>query len=277
MELCNNCEKEIETTNPVWEIIKKCAKTKLFLFAIIAFTIAVILNVVNFFVHSDIFGGMFWNIFTRVGINTELFPDMFFWYFFHIIIKILGVIAPIVLAIGIWITYFSVKNKSVCQVKLTGIKLVRIMMMVFMVFSCVALLQSVITFLAFGSLFDGLYGENLLMSLVLILIFGAGIVLMIVYYLKLFKFVGSVKLMVETGVATQIPRFIFLASIVFGCISVIYTLSSGVLQLGTRLGDVRLAIAINLISALATILFGIFLLSFGERINDLVKKQNKRA
>ena len=77
MELCKDYESE--TTNPVLDIIKKCVRTRIFLFATIAFTDAVILNFVNGFVDSELLGldfsgVLFIDVFSRLGININFFP-----------------------------------------------------------------------------------------------------------------------------------------------------------------------------------------------------------
>jgi hypothetical protein len=154
------------------------------------------------------------------------------------------------------------------------------MMVIFISLACLGFVRSGIAILALSSLWGGFSGESLLLALVKILLFGVCIGFMALYYLMVFKMLGKVNSMVTTGVAVKIPRFVAFASLALGCFSVLHTFVSVCSRLGLRytdFADVCMLTGVNLTSALATILFGTFLLSFGGRINDLVKKQNQSA
>ncbi|MBR4305763.1 MAG: hypothetical protein IKT78_02850, partial [Ruminiclostridium sp.] len=115
-----DCGRELENgvgsekDNPVYKIICQSVSKKLFLLAIIAFSVAVILNLIEVFSYSISFESPFYSIFLRVGVNAEFFVDLFFQLF-----RIIYVVPPIVIAVSMWITYFTIKTSQ------SGIKILR--------------------------------------------------------------------------------------------------------------------------------------------------------
>lgn len=288
MELCKEYEKENELANPALEIIKKCVNSKIFLVAIVAFTVAVILNIINLFVYSEFSVAQFFNIFlidvySRLGINIEFFSYELLGILSFIFDDIFSVIPSVVLAVGMWNTYFSLQGKPDCDVKMVGIKTIRVMMIVFMVFAWWALIVSVVNVVVLSLYFgNGQFTvEALKMLFQELLPFYLSVIFIIVYYFVLFNFLGGVKQMIKTGVVDKkIALFIPVATIALGAVSVCLTLYYGYNEIVVPYGDIAdslLLILINLISALATFSFGKIMLSFRKSVNDLINIQTKRA
>lgn len=269
--------------NTVLNTVRECAKSKLFLVAIILYTITIVMsfvtsiyNINNTYemmdMYTDIMGG---NSFSSEIMSSPSYGVG------NIIGVIIGMVPAVLIAIGMWITYASAAGEN-DRMTTAGLTIIKVVAIIYLVLMCIAAVLMVLVLalmlIFFEAMdFDELFGiwndygmssgEAAMAQSIFIVVFAILFIMIIAvlafsifYYAKIIKTVNVIKSTVQTGTVTgKISVFVaVMAIIIGGCIGL-----SGLSSL--LLGQFLLAIT-SILSALVQIFLGVVLFSYRNKI-----------
>lgn len=308
MKICAECGKELEknidtctcavefdskiTPNPVLEMVQQIVRTKLYLLATIVFTVAVVLGFVADWVTwaGDLlnlleedteyyFLGVITNIISRIGVYsgnaTLLIGAMLSSGEATLIIS---AIPSIVLAVGMWIIYFSVNDCINYKIKPLGFKMVETILIIFAIFTCLNMagnvaffgvgLMALIVEIFTGNfeVFKGIDSEILFTGFVLFvsLLFQIAVAR---FYSNMYGLVNSIRTSVEKRTVNTMRPTWGIVALAIGGLSIILSIASSFI-INKYPSNMLIP---NIVSASATILFGLFLLSVRTKMNSFVE------
>lgn len=257
---------DMEKQQEVLNTIKRVCTSPVALVAIIAYTAAVILRLLDFIsgfssIWSYIDGTSF------LSDTESLFSD-----FYTVIEKmiavigIIGLVSAILTAVGLWITYSSARNPRMAGMKTTGLTLIKVILVTSLVYISVAVVAIVtILFIAEINLSDRY--TDLMMTVLGIIVVTAmaiSLTLGILYYVKAIQTVNRLKNTIVSGIPSdKVSVLVAVSSLIVGGYTVIFIPKS----LGV------MAVFTNLCSAAAFIAFGIFLFFYRNKMRLLMQEQ----
>lgn len=307
MKICAECGRELDKSvetcscvaeidrpiipNAVLKMIQQIVKTKLYLFLAIVFTFAVILgftvdwivwaeDLINLFEKDtgNYFLGVVTNIFSHIGINggnSMLIVDAMFSEG-----VVLGAIPSALLAIGMWVVYFTVNDCINYEINPCGFKMAEAALLIFAIFTCFNMLANIgVIGMSFIVLITGIFEGNfaLFKEMAWGIWFG-GIVLFVsllcqvavaAFYSNVYGLINSMRTSVAKRTVSTVCPIWGMVALCFGAVSIILNIVSSFIL------DIYPSgmLIPNIVSACATILFGFFWLSVRHKINDFVEKQ----
>lgn len=307
MKICADCGRKLEkgvatcgcmvdtenkiVPNPVLEIVERAINTRLFLFALITFTVAVVLNLIGTFFPVELTGSLdvlelagdgslslmsINNIISKAGINTGyLWVTGALTAFDSLELCAFTCTVPsLVLVIGIWVIYHSVKSSVNFKVNNIGFKIVGTMLIIFA--SIIALnlmdilggIQYYIFFAIIEASFDGFIAFAFA-----IIIGGLCFVALSLFYAKAGENVYSVGSSIEKRVIRTFSPALEIATMAFGGISAVFTFVSIFTETEYSVCFIVFNVITKFTSSFATILFGLLLRSLREQINSFVENK----
>lgn len=294
MKICIDCGKILEDNteacecaqviknkalhNPVLEIVRQSVKSKLFLWAMIIYTIAVVINMFNdwfYLLDNSIYFGTldfcYYNladIFSRIGVNDGKGMLILFFGCTGVFSGLASAIPSILLVVGAWLAYGFVKEEDNHSAKPNGFSLVEKTLILFAGFAFWgALLTLFAATLFFSSSLVEFSGWKDIVALVYLLISPFLQIAVAMLYTNTYRMVKNIRASIEKRVVTEIRPICGKMAIVFGCLSIVFTIISSAVIFQYPF-DILIS---NFISAIPTILFGVFLLIFCSSINNFIK------
>lgn len=308
MKICADCGKELEKgvdtctciaeldnqiiKNPVLELVQQIVRTKLFLFAIIAFTVAVVCGfVVDWMTWAEdsynLIDTDMWhyllsvitNTISHIGINggnSMLFLGMILFPVDGA--ALVSIILSVILVVGMWVIYFTINDCVNYKINPLGFKMVEIVIIIFAIFTCFNMISNFGT-LSMGILlfvagifeqgfvvFKAINSEILLLGFVFLISLLWQIAVALVYS-NMYGLVNSIRTSVEKRTITTMRSIWVIIVLSIGFLSIVLNIVSSFV-----ISEYPSILLIsNIISASATILFGFFLLFVRDRINSFVE------
>lgn len=255
--------------SPVAQALRQMGGSAVFLTAAVAYTCAILFTIIGGFVGSsnsvlasylalaEQMGGMV----DYGALNTVLGAMRGA----SVMSTILMEIPAILVAVGIWMTFATVRNNGSAPMQTGGLTLIRVLQIIGVVFECVALVLlevALIISMVAASQYTDMAVPVLATAMALILlIMGLGIL----YNVKLIQTLGTIRLTMQTQrPSTRISTYAAVMTIIGGVASLVSIFSAG--NIFSSLG--------LLCSAVASIVFGVFLFQFRNRMQVLKMSRN---
>lgn len=255
--------------SPVAQALRQMGGSAVFLTAAVAYTCAILFTIIGGFVGSsnsvlasylalaEQMGGMV----DYGALNTVLGAMRGA----SVMSTILMEIPAILVAVGIWLTFATVRNNGSAPMQTGGLTLIRVLQIIGVVFECVALVLlevALIISMVAASQYTDMAVPVLATAMALILlIMGLGIL----YNVKLIQTLGTIRLTMQTQrPSTRISTYAAVMTIIGGVASLVSIFSAG--NIFSSLG--------LLCSAVASIVFGVFLFQYRNRMQVLKMNRN---
>ena len=267
---------QLLSSNRVLDTVRGCAKSPLFLVAIIAFSLTIILSII-----ASISTGSSMSI--SAGMYGDMQVDMSGFYLVVAIISaVIGSAPSVLVAVCMWMTYGSAAGKKE-RMSTAGLSILRIMMLIMLIMMCVCAGMFLIVFLIFAIIFimvpdlsyfdfssnipgldpqmpEAVFAIMLVVAFVMVALFCT---LGIIYYVKILKTVTSIRDTIKTGkIVGKVSSFVAVMAIVVGAFFIFGGLASMLVN------PVITGVA-TIASALSSILFGALLFSYKKAIKAL--------
>lgn len=275
---------QLISQNTVLNTVRECAKSKLFLVAIILYSITLVLSLITSVSSVSLANGLldsYMDMMVGDALSDEIMASS---YSVGSVIGIVIGMAPTVLfAVGMWITYASAVSQN-DRMSTAGLTIIKVVSIIYLVLMCIAAGLMVIVFallliffnaIDFGALIhsdvwrdygmssgdvavaQSMFSVVLIVALVVVAIVFA---LIIIYYAKIIKTINVIKSTITTGAVTgKISVFVAVMTIILGgCTALSIT---SVLVLGQFLPAIS-----SILSALSSIFFGVVLFSYRNKI-----------
>lgn len=256
----------------VLDTVKSVCASPLFLIATILYSVSLLFSLVSIISASSVFG-------YYVEEYSIAFSSG----------GILGFLIGSLVAIGLWITYASAKNKFNIGMTTSGLTMTKVVVVIELVFICIAIGILLIAMIVIATFAGSLYSSNMFdlsvsnissvyygdsyganhsvpvySGFVIIIIYIAVLVISIIYYAKLIQTINAVKNAISNGRATnKASMFVVVFNFILGGVAFIFSFVSLVsFNIFGWLG--------SLCSAAVQIIFGILIIQFRSKMLPLV-------
>lgn len=178
---------------------------------------------------------------------------------------VIGMIPSIVIAVGLWLIYAAAINKKNEKMSTTGLDVIRIISIINIIINIIcAVFLIFVMFAVIAVSGSESVGIIICIMIGILILFG----IMIIYNLKIMKSVNSVKYTILRGeILDEVSLFVAVVTFISGGFTAISALSS--IVLGSFLTFLN-----NGCAAAASILFGIILISYRNRMRQIQTKDH---
>lgn len=235
--------------------LKKVCSSPVALVAIIAYTAAALFSFLNSVSGSSGIFGYLYQLADMLDMEDMVGELYYAVRSTSIVSAVIGMIPTILIAVGLWLTFASAASKSQTGMKTGGLTLVKVILIINLVFICIALAAvEIIALVAVVNLADSYYGSSMVGPLVGVMLGVAiAMTLVILFYVKAVKTINTIKLTAQNGIPSD-KVSVYVAVIAF--------IMGGFTALSIIASYGAFALLANLCSATASITFGVFLLSY---------------
>ncbi len=247
-------------------VVKKLCASPVALVAIIAYTVAAIFSLLASLGGANDISGFLVQVPSMPGVDIDGMIQTMQTSF--VVGVIIGILPTALIALGMWLTYASAASKQNSGMSTGGLTLVKTILIIQLVFVCIAIGIVVLAFLvaiaaSMGSLYMeptvGPAGSVGIVAALVLVIAVAFFILLIVYYAKAIKTVNTISMTARTGkLSDNVSMFVAVMAFIAGGISAFAVFNS-------KTFDVMLS---NICSATASISFGVFLCMYRNGMRE---------
>ena len=206
-------------------LLKKHGSSALFFSTICVYAAMLVFTLINIFNPHSFIIKFFDYISQTVQENSSndvgnIFSDLTnSVYIWQIMGGIISIAMPVLIGVGMFLTYLSSKNKSHTGIKTTGLSIIKVVVTIQLVLFCVVIgitfLIFIIAMIASASTY-GTDGAAVVAGILFIIIFlGGSAAFVIIYYAKILSSIKSVVLTVETGnISKKVSIFVPVVNII---------------------------------------------------------------
>lgn len=255
--------------HPVWNAVKEIASSPLFLTAIIAFSLSLLLQAVQMFRFPGDFLSRVGEIARFAEIDyDEIAPLMSFSQGAFSAFAVIALIPSVLVAVGLWMTYVSAQDRENPGMKTAGLTMIKVIHVIQLVFISITLAFTGILFLFLDLLIAGRLGFSsdisdilpygflslsvFFLVIVEVICFTV-LILVLLYYAKIIRSINTVKRTLQSGVPSdKVSGFVAVIAYILAGFQALSALSS--LAMGNLFGT-----GVALSSATSMICFGILI------------------
>ena len=243
-------------TDHVIEAVKALCSSPVVLTAIIAYSVMAFFNLYDLVAileqQTGLFSGGSQGKFITVVVDL-----------LSLLTSIVNLAAPVVLAVGLWITYISACNRQSVRVNVAGLSMIRVVLLINLVSWCTEIGTLVI------SIIDS-YGTSMLF---VVLILAGVLALGYLFYSKAIVIVDIIKTALSTGdIIGSVPTYVGVIAYILGGLSALAMLLVMFVPDNSLLSYVyssinALTVLVIICTVTANIAFGIFVYSCRNRMD----------
>lgn len=256
------------SSNPTVNVLKREGASVRFLVLAILLSVSAVLSLFA----SSTTSNYFWDeLYYNTNIDWSVYSALS-----GVMSNVFAAIPTILMAVGLWMFYASCRNVSHGGVSTSGLTIIKVLMIISMVFLCLAgfivLIAGFVmavdpSFLYdYGSYYNSYYGLGAGLIIFAVFIVAAVLALMIVYITRIIKIINRVKRVAKTGMPNnEISMFAVVIFYIMAGFNVISAFSS--------LGDMYispLGILASLVSAAAFVVGAIVLMRYKKEMTMLM-------
>lgn len=236
-------------------VLKRICSSPVALVAVIAYTAAALFSFINSINSSSGILGYIYQLASMMDME-EMIGDLYYAVRgTSVISAVIGMIPAILIAIGLWMTYTSAANHQDVEMKTGGLTLIKVILIIDLVFICIALaMVEIIALIAVVNLAGSYYGSSMVAPITGVMIGVAiAMALVIMFYAKSVKSINTISMTARTGdPSDKVSTYVAVMAFIMGGFTVLSAFSNFHF----------LPLLSNLCSATASIAFGIFLFSY---------------
>ena len=255
------------------DVMRSFANGSLFLVGIIAFSLSVIFTFISQLSNNIASFDSIRDLLDKIGLDSAADNIIDSAQSASTGALIAAIIPSVLIAVGLWLTYISFKDKSGAPIKTSGLTMIKVINIIGLVFLCIgcAIVEIVLLVGAFGisqaknevSSGDAKALLNLGSGLMIVLFIVLAIVftLCIVYFAKVISSINTAKRTIMTGVASDK---------VSGFVAVIAFISAFVTFISVFSAEGASGVLAALCSVTASICFGVLIFQYKKAMRPLM-------
>lgn len=273
---------KVQSGNPVIDAIKKLGSSPLFLTAVIAYTIAIILSPISSALVSGSPAFMSYIYQMEEIFGSDYYP---LYYFMNssegavlrtivtLITTFIEMIPVILIATGLWIIFISARDRKSDRIRTTGFTIIKVIIIISLVFLCLWLaVAELFLLIAFVIAANNYYGASVVSVFgVLMVIIPLCFTIGIVYYVKVIKTLNTVKRAATTAVPCErVSRFVGICCFISATISAIGSVNV-ISNLISGYGFMFTLFLSGICNAVSSASFGILIFKYRKRMTEIIK------